>query len=119
MNALVATLPTTNTIDPLQPSWVHRTEGMHVHGYELPLERIPADFYADPDGAWTFELLTRAAGFGGEPDVAIGALREPFNGHPDGSAVVTLNAASRPYVAIIECPIVYHSIEADSRASAA
>lgn len=82
-------------------------EGLRVSCYALPLDAIPADFYADPDGSWTYDGLCRAAGFGAERGVAIGALREPFNGHPDGSAVVTLNAESRPYVAVIECPVAY------------
>lgn len=82
-------------------------EGLRVALYPVPLESIPADFYADPDGSWTYDGLARAAGFEGERGVAVGALREPFNGHPDGSAVVTLNAEARPYVAIVECPIAY------------
>jgi hypothetical protein len=83
------------------------------------LDQLPADFYADPDGRWTYEGLIRAAGFAAEDGVAIGALREPFNGHPDGSAIVTLNAESRPYVAIIECPVAYHHVEARERVTAA
>ncbi|HYO95271.1 MAG TPA: hypothetical protein VER33_12205 [Polyangiaceae bacterium] len=81
--------------------------GMRVACYELPLERIPADFFADPDGLWSFEALAAAAGFHPDAGVAIGALKKPFNGHLDGSAVVTLNVGSRPYVAIVECPIAY------------
>jgi hypothetical protein len=108
------------SIGPVAPVVVHRTrEGMLVHRYRLALEHIPADFYADPDGSWTYDALIRAAGFSAEHGVAIGALREPFNGHPDGSAVVTLNAESRPYVVIIECPVAYHHVEAAERVSAA
>jgi hypothetical protein len=85
--------------------------GMKVSYYALSLEQIPADFFADPDGAWSYELLSRAAGFASHSGVAIGALRSAFNGHPDGAAVVTLNALTRPYVAIIECPIAYRYVQ--------
>lgn len=86
-------------------------DGMHVARYDVPLDRIPADFYADPDGSWTYEALAVAAGLANEAGIAIGALREPFNGHPDGSAVVTLNSGSRPYVAIVECPVAYRFVD--------
>lgn len=82
-------------------------EGMRVAFYALPLEQIPADFFADPDGSWTFESLTKATGFSLGQGVAVGALKVPFNGHPDGAAVVTLNSEARPYVAIVECPISF------------
>jgi hypothetical protein len=81
--------------------------GFRVACYAIPVTAVPADFFADPDGQWTFEALAQAAGFAIHEGVAIGALREPFNGHPDGAAVVTLNAEARPYVAIIECPIAF------------
>lgn len=80
--------------------------GMRVAYYAMPLERVPCDFFADPDGRWTYESLRKAARFEGD-GVAIGALKRSFNGHPEGSAVVTLNAETRPYVAIIECPIAF------------
>lgn len=86
--------------------------GQQVCCYTLALEDIPVDFFADPDGAWTFEALARASGFEVNEGVALGALKAPFNGHPDGAAVVTLNCESRPYVAIIECPIAYECVEA-------
>src|SRR5450432_4861853 len=88
--------------------------GMRVTSYALSLERVPADFFADPDGAWSYELLARAAGFASHSGVAIGALKCAFNGHPDGSAVVTLNALTRPYIAIIECPIAYTYVEREA-----
>jgi len=95
--------------------------GMKVSYYALSLEQVPADFFADPDGAWSYELLSRAAGFASHSGVAIGALRSPFNGHPDGAAVVTLNALTRPYIAIIECPIAYQYVveQPESASSAA
>ncbi|MFO7178541.1 MAG: hypothetical protein DIU78_007585 [Pseudomonadota bacterium] len=93
--------------------------GMRVACYAVPLESVPADFFADPDGRWTFEELAEAAGFGPNDGVAIGALREPFNGHPDGAAVVTLTARTRPYVAIIECPIAFACAEPAAAAHSA
>jgi len=83
------------------------SSGMRVTYYALSLDKVPADFFADPDGAWSYELLARAAGFASHSGVAIGALKASFNGHPEGAAVVTLNALTRPYVAIVECPIAY------------
>src|SRR5664279_2729877 len=70
--------------------------GMQVSYYALPLEQVPADFFADPDGAWSYDLLARAAGFASHSGVAIGALKAGFNGHPEGAAVVTLKALTRP-----------------------
>src|SRR3954471_994293 len=95
--------------------------GMRVTYYALALDQVPADFFADPDGTWTYELLARAAGFASHSGVAIGALRAEFNGHPEGAAVVTLDALTRPYVAIVECPIAYQYLEQseDSASSAA
>jgi len=87
--------------------------GHRVAYYAMPLERIPCDFYADPDGRWTYEELVRVARLPAD-DIAIGALADDFNGHPAGSAVVTLNSSERPYVAIIECPIAYELDEEDS-----
>lgn len=93
--------------------------GMHVACYEVSLEIIPVDFFADPDGSWTFESLSAAAGFAVDAGVGVGALREPFNDHPEGAAVVTLNSEARPYVAIIECPIAFVPIEDARDVSAA
>jgi hypothetical protein len=95
--------------------------GMRVSYYALSLDQVPADFFADPDGTWSYELLARAAGFASHSGVAIGALKSEFNGHPEGAAVVTLNALTRPYVAIVECPIAYQYLEpaAGSASSAA
>ena len=90
-------------------------QGYRVALYDLPLQAIPADFFADPDGSWTFETLVEAAGFELGSGVALGALRMPFQRHPDGAAVVTLNAESRPYIAIIECPIAYDLVADASR----
>lgn len=95
--------------------------GMQVACYDLPLDAIPADFFADPDGNWTYEGLAQAAGLAAYEGIAVGALKESFAEHPEGAAVVTLNAESRPYVAIVECPIAYACVaeEASLKSSAA
>lgn len=95
--------------------------GMQVACYDLPLKAIPADFFADPDGSWTYEELAQAAGLAAYEGVAVGALKEAFLEHPEGAAIVTLNAESRPYVAIVECPIAYACVaeEASLKSSAA
>ena len=94
--------------------------GMRVTYYALSLEKVPADFFADPDGAWSYELLARAAGFASHSGVAVGALKAEFNGHPEGAAVVTLDALTRPYVAIVECPIAYdYLLQPEETASSA
>ncbi len=91
---------------PLVPFFAARaTDGSRITRYAVGLEKVPADFFADPDGVWTFEGLAQSAGFALDAGVAIGALRHAFNGHPAGAAVVTLNRAARPYVAIVECPV--------------
>src|SRR5689334_25162502 len=102
----MTTPPALHSTRPLAPFYATvLADGTHVTRYALALDQIPADFFADPDGDWTYEGLAEAAGFALDAGVAIGALRLSFNGHPAGSAVVTLNAASRPYVAVIECPL--------------
>ncbi len=104
-------MTTVNSTRLVVPFFTTQSAGLLTARYAIPLEQIPADFFADPDGAWTFEGLSDAAGFALEAGIAIGALRRSFNGHPAGSAVVTLNAASRPYVAIVECPVAYLSAQ--------
>lgn len=95
-------------------------QGYRVALYDLPLTAVPADFFADPDGGWTYETLVEAAGFELGSGVAVGALRVAFQRHPDGAAVVTLNAETRPYIAIIECPIAYDLVlEAPQASSSA
>jgi hypothetical protein len=100
-------------------SYVTR-QGYRVARYRLDLDQVPADFFADPDGSWTHEALAYAVGFAPDSGVAIGALREPFDSHPDGAAVITLNAASRPFIAIVQCPIDFEIVcDADRTASSA
>jgi hypothetical protein len=85
--------------------------GYRVACYAVPLDQFPVDFFADPDGQWTYEGLAEAAGFSRDDGVAIGVLSRDHFGHPEGSAVVTVNAETRPYVAIVECPIAYSCAE--------
>lgn len=89
--------------------------GYRVACYAVALEQFPVDFFADPDGGWTYEGLAEAAGFSLESGVAVGVLSKEHFGHPEGSAVVTLNAESRPYVAIVECPIAYSCADVSAR----
>lgn len=96
---------------PLTPFYSTDAAGFRTARYAVSLDQIPADFFADPDGEWTFEGLAELAGFALDAGIAIGALRRSFNGHPAGSAIVTLNAATRPYVAVIECPVAYVCVQ--------
>ncbi len=89
--------------------------GMRVACYDIPVTEVPADFFADPDGSWTYDSLVQAAGFAAYKAVAIGALKEPFNGHIEGTAIVTLNSEARPYIAIVECPIAYECTASSAR----
>lgn len=94
-------------VDPAPMRLLLTPSGYRVACYAVPLDQFPVDFFADPDGRWTYEGLAEAAGFAMEAGVAIGVLSRDHFGHPEGSAVVTLNAESRPYVAVVECPIAY------------
>jgi hypothetical protein len=72
--------------------------------YRIELDEVPADFFADPDGEWTYEELVIASGFDMETQtVCIGALTQPFRGHPAGAAVITTAERDGRYVAIVEC----------------
>lgn len=72
--------------------------------YRVALEEVPVDFFADPDGEWTYQALAEISGWEMSEGVAVGALTAPFRGHPEGAAVVTLNARDRPYIVVVECP---------------
>lgn len=68
------------------------------------LEAIPVDFFADPDGEWDWDVLTRGAGFGeDEGELAVGALTQPFAGFPEGAAVVALTSGGLCSVALVDC----------------
>jgi len=101
-------------IVPLEPApmrLLSTPNGYRVACYAVPLDQFPVDFFADPDGLWTYEGLAEAAGFAMEDGVAIGVLSRDHFGHPEGAAVVTVNAETRPYVAVVECPIAYRCPE--------
>lgn len=77
---------------------------MRVAAVSSPLEEIPVDFMADPDGPWEYEQLADAAGFDeGWGQLSIGALTEPFAGFPDGAAVVMLTTADHYAVVLVDC----------------
>ncbi|HTM46203.1 MAG TPA: hypothetical protein VL137_14685 [Polyangiaceae bacterium] len=77
---------------------------MKTARYRMKLSEIPVDFFADPDGEWTYEALVEASGFDGETQtVCIGALTAPFEGHPEGSAVITITQRRGRSVVIVEC----------------
>jgi hypothetical protein len=111
--------PTTSSglipLDPAPMKLLVTPSGYRVACYAVALDQFPVDFFADPDGGWTYEGLAEAAGFALEDGVAIGVLSRDHFGHPEGSAIVTLNAESRPYVAVVECPIAYACADAGSR----
>ena len=87
--------------------------------YTAALKEVPVDFFADPDGEWTYEALADISGWSLADGVAVGALTAPFRGHPEGSAVVTLNAKDRPYVVIVECPSTCELVGSSGLASVA
>ena len=101
-------------VDPAPMKLLVTPSGYRVACYAVALDQFPVDFFADPDGGWTYEGLAEAAGFALEDGVAIGVLSRDHFGHPEGSAIVTLNAESRPYVAVVECPIAYACADAGS-----
>ncbi len=103
-------------LDPCPMRLLVTPNGYRVACYAVALECFPVDFFADPDGRWTYEGLAEAAGFAVEQGVAIGVLSRDHFGHPEGSAVVTINAEARPYVAIVECPVAYTFAEPKSGA---
>jgi hypothetical protein len=77
---------------------------MRIFRYLVDMGAVPVDFLADPDGNWTYEGLLEAAGFDpGSTGIQIGALSEPFEGHPDGAAVITRAQSGRAYIAVVEC----------------
>ena len=78
-------------LDPAPMKLLVTPSGYRVACYAVALEQFPADFFADPDGRWTYEGLAEAAGFALDQGVAVGVLARDHFGHPEGSAVVTLD----------------------------
>ena len=71
---------------------------------DVAVQSIPVDFLADPDGFWEYDSLAQSAGFDSETaGFAVGALTEPFEGFPEGAAVVTLTQGSTCAVALVDC----------------
>lgn len=78
---------------------------MRITRYQLSPEQVPVDFFADPDGAWEFAALVEMAGFNPEhPGASVGALTKPFDGYPEGAAVITEVGVGCRYIAIAELP---------------
>lgn len=76
-----------------------------ISRYRLSPQEVPVDFFADPDGQWEFSTLVEMAGFNPEhPGASVGALKEPFDGYPEGSAVITEVGTECRYVAIAQLP---------------
>lgn len=77
---------------------------MKIQMHRIPLQQVPVDLFADPDGTWSYESLVSAAGFDPEsvPPPLVAALSEPWFGHPEGAAVVTGADESAPYVVVVE-----------------
>lgn len=73
--------------------------------YRLTPDQVPVDFFADPDGCWEFASLVEMAGFNPElPGASVGALTAPFDGYPEGSAVITEVGIECHYIALAELP---------------
>lgn len=73
--------------------------------YLITVDEVPVDFFADPDGCWEFSSLVEMAGFNPEhPGASVGALTQPFDGFPEGAAVITEVGAGCRYVAIAQLP---------------
>lgn len=73
--------------------------------YRLTPEQLPVDFFADPDGCWEFTSLVEMAGFNPEhPGASVGALTAPFDGFPEGAAVIAEAGVDCRYVALAELP---------------
>jgi hypothetical protein len=78
--------------------------------YRMTAEQVPVDFFADPDGSWEFSSLVEMAGFNPEhPGASVGALTQPFDGFPEGSAVITEVGVDCRYVAVAQLPAVSSS----------
>lgn len=78
---------------------------MRVRHYRVSAEAAPIDFFADPDGDWSYEALIEAAGIhpgAVPPGVLIGALARAWRGHPEGSAIISFVADEQPRLCVVE-----------------
>jgi len=75
---------------------------MLMRKYLLSVHELPVDLFADPDGPFTYEALVSAAGLDPEstPPPLVAALAAPWDGHPEGAAVV-LGAEGETGVAFV------------------
>ena len=79
---------------------------MRVARSQKNVETIPVDFLADPDGSWDYEAILERVGFDQRwGQLAIGALKEPYDGFPEGAAVVTLTSGEACAVALVDCTV--------------
>jgi hypothetical protein len=75
---------------------------MMMRKYRLSMQHLPVDLFADPEGSFTYEALVAAAGLDPEstPPPLVGALAAPWDGQPEGAAVV-LGAEGEDAVAFV------------------
>ena len=76
---------------------------MRVASISVPLEAVPVDFFADPDGPWDYDQLARELDV--DPtlgQLSIGALTETFLGFPEGAAVVLIATPGANGMALVE-----------------
>ncbi|MEY4543859.1 MAG: hypothetical protein RL685_54 [Pseudomonadota bacterium] len=77
---------------------------MRVAAILCPLDEVPVDFLADPDGVWEFQALADAAGFEEAwGRISVGALTEPYRDFPEGAAVVLLDAPGECAISLVDC----------------
>ena len=76
---------------------------MTIRKYRLSMQHVPVDLFADPDESFTYEALVSAAGLDPEskPPPLVGALVAPWDGHPEGAAVVLGAEADEALVVIV------------------
>jgi hypothetical protein len=99
-------------LDPAPMKLLVTPSGYRVACYAVALDQFPVDSSPTPTGVGPTKGWPRPPASRSRTGVAIGVLSRDHFGHPEGSAIVTLNAESRPYVAVVECPIAYACADA-------